>query len=102
MVEQRHRARWVASRRSGSLRERTFQLSAIFPAIGLIVFMTAVRREASCSGFEREPDPRRTREQRLEWPLRMHLLSSVLFVFNQFGDLERCSLRPGNVHSADG
>ena len=25
-----------------------------------------------------------------------------LFLFNQFGDLERCSLRPGNVHSADG
>ena len=25
-----------------------------------------------------------------------------LFVFNQFGDLERCALRPGNVHSADG
>jgi integrase len=25
-----------------------------------------------------------------------------LFVFNQFGDLERCDLRPGNVHSADG
>jgi hypothetical protein len=25
-----------------------------------------------------------------------------LFVFNQFGDLERCSLRPGDVHSADG
>ena len=24
------------------------------------------------------------------------------FVFNQFGDLERCALRPGNVHSADG
>jgi hypothetical protein len=24
------------------------------------------------------------------------------FVFNQFGGLERCSLRPGNVHSADG
>ena len=23
-----------------------------------------------------------------------------LFVFNQFGDLERCSLRPGNVASA--
>jgi hypothetical protein len=22
-------------------------------------------------------------------------------VFNQFGDLERCVLRPGNVHSAD-
>ena len=25
-----------------------------------------------------------------------------LFLFNQFGDLERCVLRPGNVHSADG
>ena len=25
-----------------------------------------------------------------------------LFVFNQHGDLERCGLRPGNVHSADG
>src|SRR6202158_2453886 len=25
-----------------------------------------------------------------------------LFVFNQFGDLERCALRPGNAHSADG
>jgi len=23
-------------------------------------------------------------------------------VFNQFGDAERCALRPGNVHSADG
>jgi Transposase DDE domain group 1 len=25
-----------------------------------------------------------------------------LFLFNQFGDLERSELRPGNVHSADG
>jgi hypothetical protein len=25
-----------------------------------------------------------------------------LFVFNQFGDVERCALRQGNVHSADG
>ncbi len=25
-----------------------------------------------------------------------------LFVFSQFGDLERCALRPGNVHSGDG
>jgi hypothetical protein len=24
------------------------------------------------------------------------------FVFNQLGDVERCALRPGNVHSADG
>jgi hypothetical protein len=25
-----------------------------------------------------------------------------LFVFNQYGDLERCTLRPGNAHSAEG
>src|SRR3954470_3465362 len=25
-----------------------------------------------------------------------------LFVFNQFGDLDRCALRPGNVHSPEG
>ena len=25
-----------------------------------------------------------------------------LFVFNQLGDLERCALRPGKVHSAEG
>lgn len=25
-----------------------------------------------------------------------------LFIFNQFGDLERCGLRPGHVHSAEG
>jgi hypothetical protein len=25
-----------------------------------------------------------------------------LVLFNQFGDLERCALRPGNVHSSDG
>ena len=24
------------------------------------------------------------------------------FLFNRFGDLERCTLRPGNVHSAEG
>jgi Transposase DDE domain group 1 len=29
-------------------------------------------------------------------------VNNPLFLFNQFGDLERCALRPGNVHSADG
>ncbi len=31
----------------------------------------------------------------------MHLLYPLL-VFNQFGDLERCVHRPGNVHSLNG
>src|SRR5262245_6776072 len=52
-------------------------------------------------GFERQPDPWRAGNERLEWPLRMHLLPSLVRI-HQFGDLERCVLRPGNVHSADG
>src|SRR5262249_42171209 len=51
-------------------------------------------------GFKREPDPRRAGDERLERPLRLHLLSPAVRV-NQFGDLERCALRAGNVHSAD-
>jgi hypothetical protein len=52
-------------------------------------------------GFERKSDPRRAGDERLERPLRLYLLSPAVRV-NQFGDLERCALRPGNVHSADG
>ena len=43
------RARWAASRPSGSPLERTFPLSLIFPATGSIMSMVAVRPEASCS-----------------------------------------------------
>ncbi|MFT5343402.1 MAG: hypothetical protein ACI9BH_002621, partial [Paracoccaceae bacterium] len=32
----------------------------------------------------------------------LHVLSPAARVFNQFGHLERCALRPGNVHSANG
>src|SRR5262249_18487240 len=31
-----------------------------------------------------------------------HYACTCYLVFNQFGDLERCALRAGNVHSADG
>ena len=37
----------------------------------------------------------------MERSLRMQVLYPLL-VFNQFSDLERCALRPGNVHGADG
>src|SRR5262249_22762500 len=52
-------------------------------------------------GFEREPDLRRTGRQRLQRPFRLHLLSPTVRI-HQFGDVERCALRSGNVHSADG
>ena len=50
-------------------------------------------------GLKCQPDP---------WRARGHAYNGhfgctcyhPLFLFNQFGDLERCSLRPGNVHSA--
>jgi hypothetical protein len=60
-------------------------------------------------GFERKPNPglRRGRlygEQEGS-AYNGHFACTCyhpLFVFNQFGDVERCVLRPGNVHSADG
>ena len=48
-----------------------------------------------------EPDPWAAGGLDLERPLRLSRYHP-LFVFNQFGDLERCTLRPGNVHSAEG
>ena len=51
--------------------------------------------------FERKPDLRRAGRQRLQRPCRLHCYHP-LFVFNQLGDVERCALRPGNVHSAEG
>src|SRR4051812_47888800 len=60
-------------------------------------------------GFERKPDPGLLRgrlygEQEGS-AYNGHFACTCyhpLFVFNQFGDVERCTLRPGNVHSADG
>jgi hypothetical protein len=48
-VQRRRRAKWVASRRSCSLRKRTFRRLPVSRANGSIAFMRAVRREASCS-----------------------------------------------------
>jgi hypothetical protein len=48
---------------------------------------SSAKRRRARHGFEREPNAWRTGDERLE---------------RQFGDLERCALRPGNVHSADG
>jgi hypothetical protein len=52
-------------------------------------------------GFEREPDLRRAGGRRYNGHFGCTCYHP-LFVFNQFGDVERCALRPGNVHSADG
>ena len=64
---------------------------------------SAARRRAR-HGFERQPDARQTGAERLElWNGHYEWICyHPLFVFNQFGDLERCALRPSNVpDSAD-
>jgi hypothetical protein len=53
-------------------------------------------------GFEREPHLWRAGGQRAYNGPFGCTCYHPLFVFNQLGDLERCALRPGNVHSADG
>ena len=99
----RRRARWAASRRAGSRPKRTFPRSPIFPANGSTAFMPAVRREASCSTWIRASARRMANRRCSVWNGHYECTCyHPLFVFNQFGDLERCALRPGNVHSADG
>ena len=51
--------------------------------------------------FGRQPDA--WRQEDSVWNSRYECTRyHPLFVFNQVGDPERCPLRPGNVHSADG
>src|SRR4051812_18536336 len=52
-------------------------------------------------GFEREPDLRRPGGSAYNGHFGCTCYHP-LFVFNQLGDLERCALRSGNVHSAAG
>jgi len=65
--------------------------------------MIAVRREVSCWTWIRAWSPTRGEQENSVWNGHYDCTCyHPLFVFNQFGDLERCALRPGNVHSADG
>ena len=65
--------------------------------------MHGVRREASCSTWIRASARTHGEQEMSVWNGHYECTCyHPLFVFNQFGDLERCSLRPGNVHSADG
>src|SRR2546430_15690074 len=100
-VARPRRARWAASRRNGLL--RTFRLLLISPAVGSMPSMVAVRRKASCSTWISSVSPTHGEQENSAW--NGHYACTCyhpLFVFNQFGDLERCALRPGNVHRADG
>ena len=65
--------------------------------------MAAVRREASCWIWISSVSPTHGEQEMSVWNGYYECACyHPLFVFNQFGDLERCALRPNNVHSADG
>ena len=86
------------------------------PAMRWIVGGKAIERQAASISqmgrFETEPlatdenvggiDGQAKRQPDPEQRTMVTSAVPLLFLFNQFGDLERCSLRPGNVHSADG
>src|ERR1700720_4303237 len=102
-VAQRRRARWAASRRSGSLRTRTFL--ALADLSGQWIDRVHARRPPRGIVPDRDSSvsPTHGEQEMSVWNGHYECpCYHPLFVFNQFGDLERCSLRPGNVHSADG
>src|SRR5262245_1164275 len=85
----------------GSRHPRTSLLLPTCLASGLSSCTAAPARYRARHGFKRQPDARRAAMS--VW--NGHYACACyhpLFVFNQFGDLEPCALRPGNVHSADG
>ena len=104
---QRHRrAKWAASRHVGSQRrKRTFACwrSPIFPANGSMTVQGCRPPRGIVLDMDSSVSPTHGEQENSVWS--GHYACTCyhpLFVFNQFGDLERCALRPGNVHSADG
>src|SRR5262245_51293255 len=75
------RARWGASRRNGSRRPRTSLLLPTRLASGSTLYRPkATPWHRARHGFKRKPDPRRAGDERLERPLRLHLLSPAVRV----------------------
>src|SRR5215475_642338 len=98
-----HRARWAALRRNGSRRPRTLLLLPTCLASGSTLCMAEGRRVVIVLDMDSSVSPTHGGQEKSVW--NGHYACTCyhpLFVFNQFGDLERCALRPGNVHSADG
>jgi hypothetical protein len=84
-------------------RKRTFRRSPIFPANGSIPSMVCRPPRGIVLDMDSSVSPTHGEQENSVW--NGHYACTCyhpLFLFNQFGDLERCALRPGNVHSADG
>ena len=99
---QPRRARWGGSRRDGSRPQKN--LSALADLSGQ--WIDKVHRRRPPRGVVLDMDssvsPTHGEQELSVWNGHYECTCyHPLFVFNQFGDLERCALRPGNVHSAD-
>ena len=82
-------------------RPRTSPRLPICPATGSTRCTSDDRRGLSCSTWISSENP--TYGEREGSAYNGHFGCTCyhpLFVFNQLGDVERCALRPGNVHSA--
>ena len=92
---QLHQARWGASRLARSRHPRTFLLFPTCPASGSISSMVVVP-EGIVLDMDLSVSPTHGEQEDSVWnghyPCTCY---HPLFVFNQFGDLERCALRPG-------
>jgi hypothetical protein len=99
----RLRARWVDSKRTGWRGRRTSRRSPISPAIGSIRLRNAAQANSSCWIWTRALARRMAGNSRAFGMATSAAHATIRSSsFNQYGDLERCALRPGNVHSADG
>src|SRR5262245_31522544 len=96
---QLRRARLAALRRNGLLQTRTFLFLPTW------INLVHGRRPPRGIVFDMDSSVSPTHGEQENSVWNGHYACTCyhpLFVFNQFGDLERCTLRPGNVHSADG
>src|SRR5437868_6260221 len=96
-------ARWAASRPSGWLDQRTSPRSPICRACRIDAVHK--RRPLRVVLLDMDSSESPTYGEQEGSAYNGHFGCTCyhpLFVFNQLGDLERCALRSGNVHSADG
>jgi Transposase DDE domain group 1 len=102
-VSLRRRAKWAALKRAGSRRKRN--LSALAYLSGKWIDRVHGRRppKGILLDMDSSVSPTHGEQENSVWNGHYDCTCyHPLFVFNQFGDLERCALRPGNVHNADG
>ena len=103
MAARRRPAKWAASKRAGSPPPNN--LSALADLSGQWIDRVHARRPPKGVILDMDSSVSPTHGEQENGVWNGHYECTCyhpLFVFNQFGDLERCALRPGNVHSADG